>query len=207
MNIDRISSLSLIAAKHHFGQVDLGGHPYFDHVERVARTLLEIGIERIVIAAYFHDFGEDVEGGREILKALPFTARELELIEGMDAGVVPSGMSYDRYYLTVYLPHIALDPELALIKLSDSYDNSDPDRLIDTSDKSVRRVFKYKIVIEYLVKSLEGTEFSLAKLRVLAPRFAKKIQDRLEYLDAFYVKHRDVLVNSGYAKIKNEFGM
>lgn len=207
MNIDRVSSLSLIAAKYHHGQVDLGGYPYFDHLERVARALLEVGIERIVIAAYFHDFGEDVEGGREILKALPFTARELQLIEGMDAGVVPSGMSYDRYYLTVYVPRIAIDAELALVKLSDSLDNSDPDRLIDVSERSIRRVFKYKIVIEYLVKSLEGTEFSLTKLRVLAPKFAGKIEGRLEYLGAFYEKHREILINSGYAKIKNEFGM
>lgn len=208
MNTERIKRFAEIAEKFHRDQKDLAGLPYFDHVDRVARRLLEFEMDDLVTAAYFHDFGEDVKDGRSILASMDdFTAEERFLISGMDTGEKPKGMSYDRFYIAVYLPKITKSPKLSLVKLADSLDNSDPNRLIDSSEKSIRRMFKYKIVIEHLVEKLEGTEFSLERMTEIAPKFASELKDRIAYFKEFYEEHKNVLSNSGYAKVKNEFGI
>lgn len=207
MDLYRISNLANIAAYHHGAQVDLSGKPYFEHLIRVAHRLMELKIERLVVAGYFHDFPEDVKNADAIMDELPLTADERALIGSMKVGDIPKGVSYDRFYLGFYIKPMAEKPEVALVKISDLLDNTDPDRSTVVDVKSIRRTHKYKIAIEYLLRSLEGTEYSLANLRVIAPRFAAEIESRIKFLEKFCEEHALVISKSGYEKIKNEFKM
>lgn len=207
MNIERIERLAAVAAHYHRDQVDLSGKPYIDHPRRVASRLMALGIERIVIGGYFHDFVEDVVGALEVLGSLDLDEGERRLILSLTVGERPVGMSYDRFYLGVYIKALSQSPESALVKISDLLDNSDPARMVDLSKRSIRRIHKYKIALEYLVRSLEGAEFSLAKLRTSAPELAMEIEDRIEFLAGFCLAHSSEVEKSGYEKIRVEFDM
>lgn len=207
MDVCRIGNLAEAAAFHHGHQFDLSGKPYFEHLSRVAHRLMELKIERLVVAGYFHDFPEDVENADAIMDKLPLGVDERVLIDSMKVGDIPKGVSYDRFYLGFYIKPMAKKPELALVKISDLLDNTDPGRFTVVDVKSIRRTHKYKIAIEYLLRSLEGTEYSLEKLRGIAPRFALEIESRINFLEGFCEEHSMIISKSGYEKIKNEFEM
>lgn len=107
----------------HDGQVDKGGKPYFDHVERVAHRLHDLfpGCSKYAImAAYLHDAIEDCG----------VTMRDL-----IDDGV-PSTTAYyvdwlSRVSSLTYQEWIndlceEAPAEVLMIKLADNLDNQDP---------------------------------------------------------------------------------
>lgn len=115
-------------ARHaHQGQRDKAGHPYIEHVARVAAGV-EHPLDKAV--AWLHDVIEDTELTREQLVATgaDFSVEQMMVWRALIADVAlltkVNGMSNEDYYARV-----KLSPRARRVKLSDVKDNADPDRL------------------------------------------------------------------------------
>lgn len=108
----------------HAGQIDKGGHPYADHVERVARRVAEMfpdATREQVQAALLHDVIEDTDVTVDELQAR-FGPRVAAIVAALTK---PLGAVY-----TDYISNLAAsgDIDAVRVKLADNLDNSDPAR-------------------------------------------------------------------------------
>lgn len=138
-----------IALEAHRGQVDQAGHPYIEHVARVAAGVDTI-LDRVV--AWLHDVVEDTSWTREQLDAEAkwFTIEEAIVWHSLIADVAlltkVKGMSNQDYYTRV-----KASPRATRVKLSDVRDNSDPARLAVLDDATrMRLTAKYAKALEAL---------------------------------------------------------
>lgn len=148
----QIQNAKLIAKRLHKNQVDKSGVPYIRHVESVVRRLVEIfpDVPDFVIeAAWLHDTLEDCDikvrylcdknvsyAAVDIVRELTFNSPDYE------------GMTYIDKIKT-----IASHPYVAMIKLADNLDNSDPARTAALgSDDMVRN--RYAPARQILLNSL-----------------------------------------------------
>ena len=120
-----------MAAEYHKGMTDKYGHPYFEHLERVADRVREMEydfvdetseIEMYVATAYLHDIIEDTDCTREDLVAL-FPESVVEAIFRLTR---EEGMTYAEYIERVLsrdsLPTLA-GKIARVVKLADLLDH------------------------------------------------------------------------------------
>jgi (p)ppGpp synthase/HD superfamily hydrolase len=92
------------------------GEPYYQHCLRVSRTVALMSNDpAVVAAAVLHDIVEDTDITLEVLGALGFPVRTLELVSMMTH---PEGVSY-----TDYISSLMSDPDALTIKKADISDN------------------------------------------------------------------------------------
>ena len=114
-----------IAKAAHEGQLDKGGRPYFEHVERVARRLLELFPDADtseVEAAWLHDTIEDCGYSTDRLIAEGVSPRAAEIVSKLSR---EENLGYLEW-----IEQLAASGDVGVIrvKLADNLDNSDPDR-------------------------------------------------------------------------------
>lgn len=124
-----IDRARLIAEKAHAGQVDKSGHPYIEHVARVADRV-EGGVEKAV--AWLHDVLEDT-----LLEApdLRYKGMPEEVVQAVLAITHRPHEPRVDYYVRV-----KADPYALAVKLADVADNSDPARLAQLDDATRERL-------------------------------------------------------------------
>lgn len=92
------------------------GEPYYQHCLRVSRTVALISNDpAVVAAAVLHDLVEDTDITLDVLRAMGFPERTIELVGMMTH---PEGVSYPDY-----IDSLLSDPEATLIKKADISDN------------------------------------------------------------------------------------
>lgn len=137
MSSPSIEQTRALAGWAHRAQTDKAGHPYIQHVERVANRVREklAGLDGIAIpqdeaddivrAAYLHDIIEDTPFDAAALAGLGYGPRVVAMVEAVTRRP-GDGLTYmDKIRL------IAASGDIGaiLIKLSDNEDNSDPVRI------------------------------------------------------------------------------
>lgn len=128
--VDRARKLAAVA---HHGQRDKAGDAYLGHCQRVVANYIARmrGAGEAVrpefyagwIAAWLHDTVEDTPITLDLLEALDFPDRAIEVV-GL--------LTYDstRWTRNEYYARIAVDPLAVTVKAADMDDNSDPARLV-----------------------------------------------------------------------------
>lgn len=92
------------------------GEPYYQHCLRVSRTVALVSNDpAVVAAAVLHDIVEDTDITLDVLEALGFPERTLELVGMMTH---PEGLSYEDYVFELMKDHDAIT-----IKKADISDN------------------------------------------------------------------------------------
>jgi (p)ppGpp synthase/HD superfamily hydrolase len=117
-----------LARRLHAGQVDKAGEPYWCHLERVARRLVDRFADATkaeIQAALLHDSIEDAGATPEMLHELGIESEAVEIIAMLSRNLDPAGS-----YLE-WIERIALSENNGAIrvKLADNLDNSDPVRV------------------------------------------------------------------------------
>jgi (p)ppGpp synthase/HD superfamily hydrolase len=137
----------------HAGQVDKAGRPYFEHVEQVARLLLDqpeyVALSRFEAqhayeAAWLHDVLEDTSMTDAGLLELNFSQRTVDIVVLLTRmKAVPSVDYYAR---------IRMDLAARAVKLADIASNASPERLalLDESTRN-RLIRKYAEAREALL--------------------------------------------------------
>lgn len=135
----REAALSIACQAHH-GQLDKAGHPYIEHVLRVAQAVSSDPAAEVV--ALLHDVIEDCPQWRDrVVEAFPDSVVGSVLLLTRDASI-----PVEAYYAA-----IRQDPTALKVKLADIADNSDPKRLelLDTATAARLRT-KYAKAIRLL---------------------------------------------------------
>ena len=164
--LDEDSNLAYDFAKQkHDGQTRSDGSPYFNHVNRVAKSVADYNkshnLDALISAAYLHDTIEDTETTEEDLKVL---------FGGLVASLVKELTSDKEEIAKVgkanYLAHkmATMSSYALVIKLSDRLDNVSD---LKTAKSHSWRL-KYKAETEHILDYIE-------KNRVLSPTHRKII--------------------------------
>lgn len=127
-----------LAHRAHAGQVDKAGHPYIEHVARVAAAVSDDPEAEAV--AWLHDVLEDCEDRfkNELLANFP-----VSIFYAVKTLTRYKGVSERKYYADIRRDHLALR-----VKLADIADNSDEARLALLDDKTAARLrLKYRKAI------------------------------------------------------------
>jgi (p)ppGpp synthase/HD superfamily hydrolase len=144
-----------IARAAHAGQVDKGGRPYFEHVERVAHRLQKLFPDADVTeveAAWLHDTIEDCGYSTDRLIAEGVSPRAAEIV---------SKLSRDENlgYLE-WIEQLAASGDVGVIrvKLADNLDNSDPARpdFPGRADMMAKRYEPARRLLEATLSSLQN---------------------------------------------------
>jgi len=117
------------AEQQHAGQVDKSGHPYIEHVLRVAAR---VEGETARIVAVLHDVLEDTDATEEALRALGAgdeVIKALLLLRHDPAVPYPA-----------YIAALAAYPLARIVKLADNADNADPARLAQLPEETRNRL-------------------------------------------------------------------
>lgn len=141
-----------IAKRLHKNQLDKSGVPYIKHVESVVRRLIEIfpDVPDFVIeAAWLHDTLEDCGINVRYLYDKNVSYDAIDIVRELTFNSPDyEGMTYIDKIKT-----IASHPYVAMIKVSDNLDNSDPSRIVALgSDEMVRK--RYAPARQILLNSL-----------------------------------------------------
>lgn len=125
-----------LAATRHAGQVDKIGHPYVWHVSRVAARVAAFPGAKIsqVIIALLHDIIEDTDVTAEDLLEWGFPQF---IVDGIELMTRRGGVPAEEYYAA-----LAANPDVALVKLADIADNTDPDRAAVLDDATRDRLHR-----------------------------------------------------------------
>ena len=128
-----------LAFEKHHGQRDLGGHPYIEHIERVADSVSSAEAQ---IIALLHDIVEDTDVTFSDLIKLGFTSA---VIYSLKCLTKRGDEDYFEYIQRVTYSEYARE-----VKLADLEDNMDMTRLDVVSDKDRERCKKYKKAYQML---------------------------------------------------------
>ena len=149
-----------LARRLHAGQVDKGGRPYIEHVERVARVLVERfpdATPEQVQAALLHDVLEDCD-----------TTPVRLVLDGVEPSVVQIVEHLTR---PADLPYLAWIEQLAAsgdigairVKLADNLDNGDPTREHPDRDRMMRtRYMPARTILEAALTKAARAEWKTA---------------------------------------------
>jgi (p)ppGpp synthase/HD superfamily hydrolase len=120
-----LNQAMLFAMGCHAGQLDKAGLPYVFHPIGVARRAMMRGApQHVVVAAFLHDVIEDCR----------VPAEEIEERFGAEVARVVLGVSrFENETYAQFIDRVCLDPRCALLKLCDTDDNLDEERMFPLS--------------------------------------------------------------------------
>lgn len=123
----------------HKDQTDKQGKPYIEHVERVVARLDD---PEAKVVAWLHDVVEDTPVTLEQLSVL----FRPEIVAAVAAITHPKSEPH-----TEYIQRVKANPLARQVKIADSLDNSDPERIAQLSpDVAERLSKKYRKFLEIL---------------------------------------------------------
>ena len=134
-----------VAAEAHASQRRKSGEPYIIHPLGVATILSQLQLDELTLAAAFlHDVVEDTK----------WTLKELEA-EGFPTGVLEAVRLLTREKDVPYMAYIERlsgNQIARKVKLADLEHNSDLTRLIEVTERDLRRQEKYFLAKEFLLR-------------------------------------------------------
>lgn len=148
-----------ISARAHAGQRDHSGAPYGGHISRVAaqaeviRARHRPGLDRwdVAAAAYLHDALEDSDMTIDDLKDEGVSQTVIEAV------IALTHTSHQRRH--DYLTQLETNPIALVVKLADTHDNANPQRLIKVAQRDPERAqrleSKYAAARSTLTRALE----------------------------------------------------
>ena len=144
-DISLIEKAYNIAYEAHKGQVRKSGEPYIIHPLCVAIILAELELDKeTIVAGLLHDVVEDTK----------WTLKELEA-EGFPTGVLEAVRLLTREKDVPYMAYIERlsgNQIARKVKLADLEHNSDLTRLIEVTERDLRRQEKYFLAKEFLLR-------------------------------------------------------
>ena len=144
-DIPRIRAAYELAKKAHEGQMRSSGDPYISHPIEVAVILVGLGMDSdTIIGGLLHDVVEDTK----------WTLKELEA-EGFPTGVLEAVRLLTREKDVPYMAYIERlsgNQIARKVKLADLEHNSDLTRLIEVTERDLRRQEKYFLAKEFLLR-------------------------------------------------------
>jgi (p)ppGpp synthase/HD superfamily hydrolase len=129
----------VLAAQHHDGQTDKGGHPYILHP---LRLMLQASTDEERIVALLHDVVEDTALTLDDLRCEGFSK---QIVEAIDRLTRRPGESYDQF-----IERIKGNDLARRVKILDLEDNSDLSRIPNPSEVDKRRLEKYRKALSVL---------------------------------------------------------
>lgn len=139
----RIESLEILVKHLHENQYDLGGWPYIKHLQRVADSVKDRGVEHY-LTALFHDSVEDKKTTLDELRSdaeLPE-----QVIDAIDRLTKKPGQNLKSYASEIKGSEIS-----RIVKLADIADNMDIRRLSEITQKDIDRLGKYVKLLRLLI--------------------------------------------------------
>lgn len=148
----------------HYGQFDLAGKPYINHVETVVSLVKEMTDDEYTIAiAWLHDVIEDTEDTIIDLETQDYPK---EVIKGVLQLTREKGYPYKQYISEI------TDERSKIVKICDLLHNQD-DRRLPPEKRNLERRYKYHQAIASLVgEPDEATE--------LLKKYNKFIEDAIK---------------------------
>jgi HD domain len=116
--MDWVAQARALASQAHAGQQDKAGHPYIEHVARVASAIHDDDMAKA--AAWLHDVVEDCPQHAAQVQAFPAPIRDTVTLLSRH-----SAADADQYYARIRQHPLALK-----VKLADIADNAHPRRLL-----------------------------------------------------------------------------
>ncbi len=116
--MDWVAQARALASEAHAGQQDKAGHPYIEHVARVAAAIHDDDMAKA--AAWLHDVVEDCPQHAARVQAFPAPVRDTVTLLSRH-----SAADADQYYARIRQHPLALK-----VKLADIADNAHPRRLL-----------------------------------------------------------------------------
>ena len=145
LDFDKIKEAYDLAVRAHEGQKRISGEPYIIHPIEVSRILAELGMDSdCICAGLLHDVVEDTK----------WTLKELEA-EGFPTGVLEAVRLLTREKDVPYMAYIERlsgNQIARKVKLADLEHNSDLTRLIEVTERDLRRQEKYFLAKEFLLR-------------------------------------------------------
>lgn len=132
-----------LSKKLHSGQVDRAGKPYFNHIQRVFKSIRKQfpTDDSLAIVALLHDSVEDTPMSISQIKKLFGD----EISRSINAISKKSNEEYSSY-----LNRVKVNKMARIVKIADIKDNLNLDRLSTVGAEDFKRVEKYKKAIKYL---------------------------------------------------------
>lgn len=132
-----------IAKVAHAGQFDKGGKPYINHPETVA-SLLDTTEEKV--CGWLHDVLEDTDFNPDVLRRLFGD----DVMNALDCVTHRPGESWWNY-----IARVGTNPLAIRVKLADLTHNMDLSRIPNPREKDYRRVDRYRMTRDWLIRKLE----------------------------------------------------
>lgn len=126
--MDWVAQARTLASEAHAGQQDKAGHPYIEHVARVAAAIDDDDLAKA--AAWLHDVVEDCP--QYAPRLAPFPAPIREIVALLDRHGAP-----DAHH---YYERIRQHPRALKVKLADIADNAHPRRLLQLAPAVAERL-------------------------------------------------------------------
>lgn len=131
---------------------DKGGHPYFEHCDRVAKGAFELVMDddialKVWYIGLLHDVLEDTDT----------TIDELKQIEGVTDDIIDAIKTLTRGYYSEetyfeYIERVSKNDLARIVKLCDLKDNMDSTRLPEITDDYVSLLKRYHKAYKILTK-------------------------------------------------------
>ena len=130
-----------LATLAHEGQSDKAGVPYINHLTTVAAAFED---DVTVAIALLHDIVEDTDFTLHDLLSMGFP---YEVVQAVDCLTKRDNEKYSDY-----LHRISSNGYAIKVKIADLKHNSDLSRLTEVMEKDMRRVEKYALALDWLIK-------------------------------------------------------
>jgi (p)ppGpp synthase/HD superfamily hydrolase len=138
---ENLEAIKQLAISFHEGQVDLGGNPYYLHLQYVADKQTSI-VGKVL--AWLHDCLEERKTTRETLLACGFPLAIVLRIERLSKD---EAQTYETY-----IHAVAEDMYTRRVKIWDIDHNLQLGRLKKWSDRMIPRIKKYMLSLQYLLE-------------------------------------------------------
>lgn len=174
MKEETIKKIITLVRKYFEGKEDKGGHPYEQHLNRVAARVLDekhkmkyvaysinevheiIDYDRAAIVAYLHDILEDTDCTIEEL-------REAGCDDIMIDAVLAITRKEDEDSYSDFIKRVKKNPIARLVKTFDLEDNMDIKRLEKVGDYELKRLQKYWYSWRYITDKISEEEYDKIK--------------------------------------------
>ena len=148
-----------LAEFYHKDQVDIGGHPYIEHVKYVSDHISDYFKDGdnlnkyyiAIIAGYLHDIMEDCNVSANVLSSEGISKKVIDVLKILTHD---KSISYKDYIINISKNEIA-----TLVKLSDLSNNMDIRRLKKLDNNTIRRLKKYFYSYKFLLGEISEEKY------------------------------------------------
>ena len=201
MDYKRIDQAKYFAQSFHKSHTRVSGENYFDHIERVAQSLIDnmVEDENLIIITYLHHILDFKEGSQVELEKVfgKDIVKLLELYKSLSDSDVSdiSPQNNEKYILQAYL-NLAKDPKILILRLADKTDSIKTAHLLEKEKAqkvAERALYIYAPICRLLGIISFVSDLEDGALKILNPGSYYKIKS---YLDSMLPEIKLMLSDS-----------